>query len=214
MQYFHKKNGKDKLVIFFLGWATDYSSFARLNEDGYDVLYVWDYRDKDFEPKIDLNAYAERILLSYSYGVFISSLIDIENISKNIAINGTLCPIDRTFGINPKMFDLTLKTLSDETLQKFYRNMFENETEYAEFKALSNKLGTNELKCELESIKKLAAENTDNKKLFDKAFISHNDKIIPTKSQFDFWKDKTEQKTIMGGHFPFIVRPNLKDYIE
>lgn len=202
MQLFHKKNGKNSLIIFFSGWALDFTPFARLFSDEHDLLFVWDYRNTDFD--FDFSGYDEIHAAAFSYGVFMSQFAKLPKLASFTAINGTLCPRDKNFGINPKMFDLTLKTLSLQTLVKFYQNMFSEPADYEKFAKLNtSKPDINKLKAELENIKKLSESNLCTVSKVTKVVIAQNDRIIPTKSQQNFWEGKCEIKLIHSGHFPF-----------
>jgi len=205
MQLFHKNNGKNSMIIFFSGWALDFTPFAHLFSDEHDLLFVWDYRTKDFE--FDFSGYEKIYAAAFSYGVFISQFAKLPKIESFTAINGTLHPISKEYGINPRMFDLTLKTLNEKTLEKFYQNMFSDPKDYEIFKRQNtSKPDIEALKAELETIKKLA-EKTEASPKFTGAVISQKDRIIPTAQQNNFWTDKTPVKSIDCGHFPFYTHP-------
>lgn len=203
MQLFHKNNDKNELIIFFSGWALDFHPFAHLFSNEKDLLFVWDYRDLDF--LFDFSKYKKIDVIAFSYGVFMSQLITLPKINSFTAINGTIFPIDKDFGINPKMFDLTLNNLNEKTLEKFYKNMFSNQEHYELFNNLkSQTTNIDYLKNELEFIKKCTSKNIENIN-YTKAIISNLDRIIPTNAQNNFWKNKTniDTKAIDCGHFPF-----------
>jgi hypothetical protein len=58
----------------------------------------------------------------------------------------------------------------------------------------------NELKDELISIQKI---ELNDKLDYDLALISDNDRIVPTKNQINFWKDKAKNRIINSTHCPF-----------
>ena len=217
MQLFHKNNGKKSLLIFFSGWALDFNPLAHLfsNEllNEKDLLFVWDYKSTAFN--FDFSQYEQIDVISFSYGVFMSQFVDIPKIHSNIAICGTLFPINREFGISPKIFDLTLKTLNDENLQKFYKNMFDEENEFEKFIQLNktSQLNIENLKQELETIKSLAIENNKTKRKFTRVYVANNDKIIPARAQNAFWQDKINIKQLESGHFPFF-KISLEDLLN
>lgn len=213
MQLFHSNNGKKSLIIFFSGWALDFSSFAPQFSSEHDLLFVWDYRNTDFT--FDFSSYSKIISISYSYGVFMSQFVDLPQLKENIAINGTPYPINKTYGISPKMFELTLKTLNEKTIEKFYKNMFLTTDQYDQFTKINTYKPTiTVLKDELENIKNLANTEQKNLRAYTKAIISTNDRIFPSKAQLEYWKTASNTKTleISSGHFPFIAN-NMKDLI-
>lgn len=211
MQYFLKKSNSNSITVIFLGWACDFNQFAPLISERYanthDILYVWDYRDINFN--FNLSEYDEVRLIAFSYGVFAAACTEPKlfgNVKYSAAINGTPKPIDKEFGINPRMFDLTLKSLTKDTLTKFYKNMFDNDEDYSKFVLTQNKITdeyVEQLKSELLSIKHLAGKLNTPKFQFNSAFISKNDKIFPTKTQTAYWERKVETQYLDGGHFPF-----------
>lgn len=201
MQLFHKKNGKKSLIIFFSGWALDFTPFAHLFSNEHDLLFVWDYRNTDFN--FDFSGYEKICAAAFSYGVFMSSFAKLPPLESFSAINGTLCPYSKEFGINPRIFELTLNSLNSNTLLKFYQNMFSTQEEYEEFTAFMPKNpDIAALKAELANIKTLSETNTPNS-TFTKVVIAQNDRIIPTKSQKNYWCNKTPIKQVNCGHFPF-----------
>ncbi len=202
MQLFHNNNHKNSLLIFFSGWALDFNPFAHLFSDEYDLLFIWDYRNTDFE--FNFSKYNNIQAIAFSYGVFMSKFVEIPKIDSFCAINGTPYPISKDFGINPKMFELTLNNLNETALEKFYRNMFSSTEQYETFRSHSNKnINIQSLKEELENIKKLAQIDTITNQIFSKTFISTNDRIIPTKSQQNYWNNRTNIQYLNCGHFPF-----------
>ena len=106
MQFFHKKNNNKSLLIFFSGWALDYNPLAHLFSNDIitqkDLLFIWDYRNTNFD--FDFSSYEKIDIISFSYGVFMSQFIPIDKINSHIAICGTFVPISKEFGINPKIF--------------------------------------------------------------------------------------------------------------
>ena len=164
---------------------------------------------------VGFSQYEQIDVISFSYGVFMSQFVDIPKIHSNIAICGTLFPINREFGISPKIFDLTLKTLNDENLQKFYKNMFDEENEFEKFIQLNktSQLNIENLKQELETIKSLAIENNKTKRKFTRVYVANNDKIIPARAQNAFWQDKINIKQLESGHFPFF-KISLEDLLN
>ena len=202
MQYFwlNQKEENKKLILFFNGWGMNETPVKHLKTEDFDVLVLFDYRNIDFNlSQFDFSKYQEKYLISWSMGVYVANLFksELDNFDKKIAINGTTRIIDNDFGIPEKIYKVTVKFLNEESCDKFIKNMFDN-----------GKLNQNititrtleELKEELISIQKI--ELTQELE-FDLALISDNDRIVPTKNQLNFWKEKTENKLIGSTHCPF-----------
>ena len=105
--------------------------------------------------------------------------------NSKIAINGTLKPIDIKYGINPKIYDLTINGFNEESCKKFIRNMFETEVNLTISRDFENQ------KAELVAIKNYSAKDDFE---YNKIFISENDKIIPTKNQINYWNKQSNLK--------------------
>lgn len=209
--WLNKKNN-ERLILFFNGWGMDQNPISNLNIDGFDILVVYDY--SDFSLDVDSSAYSEIILIAWSMGVFAASLACKGlKISKAIAINGTQSPIDAKFGINPKIYQLTLDNFSEKTRDNFFQNMFLDENEYKKFqKPLRNLENQHE---ELAFLQKAAKENSALDFNFDYAIISAHDKIIPSKNQERFWQTKKVKVVkLSSGHYPFFEFKNFEEILN
>lgn len=195
-KWLNRKNQK-KLIIFFNGWGMDENVIKHLNPEDYDVLMFYDYNtlDTDFDFN-SLNIYPKKHLIAWSMGVMVATcLSQLRNLhfgeGTYTAINGTLKPIDIEFGIHPKIYDLTIKGFDEKGRNKFISSMFEEKTEIDCYR---------DIKEQLSELIVLKSYRTNSSFKYDKVWISDNDKIIPTKSQVNFWKIEPNLK---GGHCPF-----------
>ena len=142
-------------------------------------------------------------------GVYVANLFysELNLFDKKIAINGTAKIIDDNFGIPEKVYKITTKFLNEDSKDKFIKNMFKN-GELNPNITITREL--TELKEELVSIQKIKIE----KELkFNKAIISNDDRIIPTKNQIAFWKDKTQIVQIDSTHCPFEIYKSWQEIV-
>lgn len=185
------------LIIFFNGWGMDstiFSDFTHLN--GYEVKII----NFPYNVDIEYSKYNKIYFVGWSFGCYYLTKFLIENrdIRKDlvIAINGHGETIGKN-GINKKMFDLTLDTLNEENLLKFYENMEITE------KFKSPKKNIKFIKFELEEFKK---NYIPLKNIFDRAFLGKKDKIIPfSKMKNYFFTENVEVELLECGHYPFEV---------
>ena len=204
MQYFwlNKKEENKKLLLFFNGWAMNETPVKHLDCEDFDVLVLFDYRDINFNfNQFDFNKYDKKYLICWSMGVYVANLFKniLADFDEKIAINGTTSIIDDNFGIPEKIYKITVKLLNEDSCDKFIKNMFDN-----------GKLNPNititrtlqELKEELISIQKIELKET---LTFDKAIVSDNDRIVPTKNQLNFWENKAKIEKINSTHCPFEI---------
>lgn len=195
------KSGNKKVIVFFNGWGMDESVIKHLGAENYDVLMFYDYNsiETDFN-FASLEFYEEKNLLSWSMGVMVATLFP-DIYTNKIAINGTLKPVDINYGINPKIYDLTINGFSEKSCHKFIQNMFED------FIKISVERDFDGQKNELIAIKRYSANDSFR---YDKILISKNDKIIPTKNQVAFWGIEPNQD---GGHCPFFNYKTWEDML-
>jgi len=203
------KQNNDKLIIFFAGWSFDYKPFEFLNCEDFDVLMFYDYNDFHLP---EISQYKEYYLIAWSMGVFTAYQLHdkLPDFTKKLAVNGTPFPVDDEFGIPQKPFILTLRHAKTGLEGKFYQNIFINQQEFDRY--LTNPVGRSidNRVSELSSLyDKIKLTEKSYETYYDKALVSSNDKIIPTKNQMNFWQNKTE--TIQSGHFPFY---NFKSWNE
>ena len=173
--------------------------------ENYDIIMFYNYNSLEltFDFGIFEN-YEEINLIAWSMGVMIAQLVsEITNLFSNnikkggsIAINGTLNPINEQFGIHPKIYDLTIKNFSEKGREKFIQSMFNNDEKFS-LKQIFSERQIDEQKSELIAIKNY--KPCEHFK-YDKILISDNDKIIPTKSQVNYWNI---EPNLSGGHCPF-----------
>lgn len=200
-----------KKVYFFNGWGMDKNILSGIkNSTDYKIEIInFPYIiDKD-----EILKNKENIFIAWSFGVYYLNKFLNENESIKyktaIAINGLAETIGK-YGINEKMFDLTLNTLSPERLLKFYENMDINEN------FINSSKNFTEIKYELEYFKEnyRILENKINYSL-----IGEYDRIIPKAKQEKFYREKgIKYKLIACGHYPFsfisdlsLILENLKD---
>lgn len=228
------KQNNDKLIIFFTGWSFDYKPFEFLDCENFDVLMLYDYNTPTSKSKIsvlpsreDIEKYSQKYLIAWSMGVFAAYQIreQLPNFDKKIAINGTPFPVDDEFGIPQKPFLLTLRHAKTGLEGKFYQNIFDKSEEFERYqktpveRSIENRVIElqslyDRIKKETESLNKIQDDKFSNKfnnaiAYYDKALVSSNDKIIPTKNQLNFWQSKAE--ILIGGHFPYY---NFKSWNE
>lgn len=197
-----------KKIFFFNGWGMDDEILKSVkNSTDYEIEIV------NFPYQIEMKkilACEKVIFIAWSFGVFYLNTFLYKNkglkYEKAIAINGTPYTIGK-YGINPKMFNMTLTDLSSETLLKFYENMDIDKT----FKKPKKKF--EEIKVELEYFKDVY--DMYGEEFIDFYYIGENDRIIPKQKQEKFCSErKYKYKFIECGHYPFSYFKDFKDIIK
>lgn len=192
-----------RLILFFAGWGMDPRPFAGLGREGYDTAVVWDYTDPSPLPDSLLGRYDEICVAAWSFGVpyaarFITANAARLPITRCVAINGTLTPVDDQTGIPAALFHATLEGLTERSLGKFYRRMTGGGASAATFAAAAPQREIGELADELRQVETDGAAPDPG---FDAAYISGTDRIIPPDNQRRAWQGRT-QITDLGDDSP------------
>lgn len=198
----------NKIIIFFNGWGMDDSIVKHLNVGNFDILMFYDYNSLKTDFLFEtLENYKERYLISWSMGVMVGSIFakKLLPITKSVAINGTLLPINSDYGIHPKIYDLTIKGFNEQGKEKFIKSMFDTEDLQNEQININRSLENQHR--ELIALKVYLADKDFH---YDKAIISDSDKIIPTKSQVAYWNAEPNFKS---GHCPFFKIKKWSDLL-
>ena len=192
-------------IYFFNGWAMDQNLLSPLkNSTEYEIKVI------NFPYSIDKTSISKGdIFLAYSFGVHYLNKFLSENqdliYEKAIGINGLPETIGK-FGINEKMFNMTLETLNDENLEKFLLNMDIDESFGRAKKTLE------EARYELQYFK-------DNYKSIPNYinfyYIGKNDRIIPANKVEKYCQvNNIAYELIACGHYPFSYFRDFKDIIN
>lgn len=197
-----------KKIYFFNGWGMDNNILNTIeNSINYEIEVI------NFPYEIDkkeFSKYKEIIFLAWSFGVYYLNKFLNENESikylKAIGINGIPETIGK-YGINEKMFNMTLNTLTPENLLKFYENMdFDKEN-------FKNGKDFESIKQELIYFKENYQNNISNK--IDFYYIGKYDRIIPSQRQEKFCQEKNiKYKVVDCGHYPFSYFKQIDDIIN
>lgn len=185
------------LIVFFNGWGMDSTIFSDFPiPQSYDIKII----NFPYNVEIDYSKYDKIYFVGWSFGCYYLTkfLIDNSEIRRDlvIAINGHGETIGKN-GINSKMFNLTLDTLNEENLLKFYENMEITE------KFKSPRKSMELIKLELEEFKR---NYIPLKNIFNRVLLGKRDKIIPfSKMKNYFLTENVEMELLECGHYPFEV---------
>lgn len=195
-----------RLLLFFAGWGMDANPLSTLHRDGYDTLILWNYASPSFPTDI-VERYDEICVMAWSFGVYHASQFISDNpelpITRTIAVNGTLQPIDDENGIPTDIFEGTRQNMSERNLTKFYRRMCKDADSFSEFSSVRPRRDADELAKELECIwhrwEQLGHSGSIGQ--WDAVYISDDDRIIPTSNQMNAWAGHGNIKMLNEGHW-------------
>lgn len=204
IEYINHTSGSRRLLLLFLGWGMDRHPFEGLAVAGCDLAVAYDYSSEENGAEVEeLGVYEEILLVAWSFGViaadrFLSRHTNLP-VTLRLAINGTLYPVDDTYGIPEEIFRGTLAHLSDVTLMKFRRRMCGGASESKRFMANAPVRSIESLRAELISIAAMSASHTR----WDEAIVSGRDYIIPAENQRKAWlREGVRMTEIEGAHLP------------
>lgn len=195
-----------QLIIFFNGWGMSEKVVREIeNQERFEIIHLnFPYMLK----KVDFSKYSKIYVIAWSFGVYYASKFLLKNQNLNttsIAINGTPYPIGE-YGIPLKLFNMTLDSLSVESLKKFYKNMGAPENLFdsgVDIKKLS------------EELRYILNNPTTKYYNFDRVFLGKEDRIIPYSRQLKYYKEReTEIITLDCEHYPFKLLNDWRRVIE
>lgn len=197
------KTGATRLIVFFLGWGMDAAPFENLRRFGYDIALVWDYKSFDIDWSFTA-PYCEVCVMAWSMGVFASAVttVGIEHrITRRMAVNGTLAPVDNLRGIPEHIFNGTLESLNERNLAKFRRRMCGSAAAFDDFIKHAPARSVSDLDAELHCFHPDSTWFLHADARFDLALICRDDAIFPPANQWRAWQG-TPVQMMEGAHLP------------
>ena len=184
------RNNNPGLVLLFSGWGGEDCLFREYRPSGVDFLVCSDYRDLDFDPGL-LDGYDTIRVAGWSLGVWVASHV-LQGISApfsdRVAVNGTLHPVDDSFGIPVQVFRGTLERMDDLTLLKFRRRMCGSGEGLARFMSCGPVRTSGELKDELECLYRAVCAYPVPEFTWTRALTGMSDRIFPPENQIAAWQ--------------------------
>ncbi len=204
IEWLNREN-TDRVIVFFNGWGMDSRTVQHLKGE-YDILEINDYRQLNTEILPELTSYREVNVVAWSMGVWgAANILPVWGIActRLIALNGTEHPVNDSWGIPDKIYQLTEKGMNAAGREKFIRRMFADEEERKRFSANKPQREVEEVGEELTAIR-LQANELQNSLTWDKVYISSGDVIFSPTNQLAWWDNRAKKIVILdGGHYPF-----------
>ncbi|MCM1116737.1 MAG: DUF452 family protein [Pseudoflavonifractor sp.] len=201
LSFVSRSAAHSRLILFFAGWGMDARPFSSLTCEGYNIAVVYDYSSPGPLSLSLLAAYEEICVMAWSFGVpyaarFIAEYQDSLPLTRCVAINGSLFPVDDERGIPTAIFNATINALSDRALTKFRRRMCGSPALLASFMA---NLPERSLESLADELRRVRADGNAPDPGFDAVYIADEDHIIPTANQHRAWAAHSEVNIIACG---------------
>ncbi len=189
--YFEKINTEltnTSAIIIFLGWGMDSRPFADLHKDGYDIILAWGIPDNNSKSRYDelISQYDNVVVIAWSYGVAVADKFISEAEALRIAVNGTVTPVDNETGIPKHIFAITLRSVSETNMRRFYLSVSGISKLRKHFMSHLPQRSIESLKEDLEAYSHIRSDKPN--RMWDKAYIADNDAIIPPANQCKAWE--------------------------
>ena len=200
-QHWIKKSNNRELILFILGWASDYKCVEHIDIDGYDTYAIYDYVDGfDKLDSSQFTQYDKITLIAWSFGVYVSEQITNDlNISKCIAINGTPFPVHNTKGIEAKRVAITIRGLAKNGCTEFLKRTYGDS--YHKMKDVVEPRTTEQNVKELELLYIESQKEYTPHIKWDLAIIGSDDLIFSPKNMTTYWGLKGQ--VVPLPHYPF-----------
>ena len=219
--YWLQKKGRDDLIVFCSGWGMDQNPVLHMKSETFDVLTLWNYTD--FDCQVDFqelfSKYRSCTLVGWSMGVWAGQKLFSKfksHLSRAIAINGTLCPIDDHFGIPTAVYTSTQEQYSEQTRLKFYKRMCRRKSILDTFLLRQPQRSVQDQIDELAVLKNSVNCLPARDSIYRDILISTRDLVVPTKNQVSFWQAKEDCKIILldEAHYPFTTFDNWEQLMD
>ena len=128
------------------------------------------------------------------------------------AIGGTLAPMDKQRGIPPDSYAAMLDHFSQEVLDTFYRNMFDEEDQLTRFLATRPKRDLYDLRDEMTAFRDAFLSSGPGRDIYTQKIITSRDRIFSGRNQMRAW-GKGNGMVHNWPHFPFFFLTDWRDLL-
>lgn len=187
------KSDRNHLIVFCGGWGMDPYPFETVGAEDVDVLMLYDYGEPSLPVDLDglVDRYARVTLVGWSMGVWVGQGLfaaRASRLERAIAMNGTLCPVDDSFGIPVEIFRGTLENFNESSRAKFYQRMCKDRQIYKRFKEHQPQRTLESQRRELAVLLQGAlCQHEPPRAIYDHIVVAERDFIMPTENQLRFW---------------------------
>lgn len=204
---FLRHDDSHSLIIIFLGWGFEPTSFAELYSPKSNILILSNYTGlsgsdideeicnyingewADFESEC-----SEVVVIGWSFGVKVASSFLLNTqlpTTLCLAVNGTLHHIDDSRGIPEAIFNGTLVGLNERSFEKFKLRCAGSKERLKNLdrERSSSTRSIDDLRAELNWFASLTPFPSEQQTpIWDKVVVGMNDRIFPPQNQIESWK--------------------------
>lgn len=173
----------------------DSTPFFHLKKTGYDIVLAWGIPDSDTPAVYSelLSEYKSTVVIAWSYGVAVADTLISDKEALRIAVNGTVTPVDNETGIPKHVFAITLRSVSEANMRRFYSSVAGRSPLRDYFMSHLPNRDIQSLKDDLTAYATLKSDAPN--KMWDKVYIAAKDAIIPPANQEKAWEGYIVKRT-------------------
>lgn len=203
-------------ILFLSGWGMDPGPFRFLPATGCDLCMVADYRQLEPLALEPFAGYDRLHLVAWSMGVWVAGHLlagQTDAFDSRVALAGTLIPVDQQRGLPPENYAAMAESFTQETLEAFYRSMFDGEEEFARFLTHRPQRQLEDLHEELVAFNFAFLQNGPGRDIFTRKIITSRDRVFPGRNQMRAW-GKGNGLVTAWPHFPFYRLTDWRDLLD
>lgn len=201
-QYWLRKEGKQDLILYMLGWAATPNAINHICPAGYDVLAICNYTAITPLSTAVLGNYRRIYLFAWSFGIWVAEQTCQElPLYKAIALNGTPYPVDDRYGMRLRVVLRTMRNLArsgtNAAAEHQDASRYMPDGPYPDRDAF-------EKIAELENLAAWSKDSPAPTLAWDKAYIADKDEIFPPANMRAYWEPRGLGTSFSGYHYPFV----------
>ncbi len=194
-----RREGKDELIIFMLGWAATPNAVSHLELPGYDVLACWDHRRPEPLRAADFAGYHRIYLFAWSFGVWVAEHCCRElPLYRAVALNGTPFPVSKEYGMRLRAIQRSMRLQAS--------NGGINPFQGAVPSIPQGAFPERNIEDKIEELNLLAARSEEDSSAhlrWDAAYIADKDEIFPPANMRAYWHSVGLGTEFESYHYPF-----------
>jgi biotin synthesis protein BioG len=209
------RNNQRQCILFFSGWGMDPAPFRFLPAANHDLCLFSDYRQLQPVDLALFAGYEQLHLIGWSMGVWVAAHLLADQaaaFASATALGGTLTPIDQQRGLPPDSYADMLDHFSQEVLDTFYRNMFDDEEQLARFLATRPQRDLPGLRDEMAAFRDAFLCSGSGHDIYSHKIITSRDRIFPGRNQMRAW-GKGCGAVHNWPHFPFFLLGDWRELL-
>ena len=217
--YIRRREKNDNLVVLFGAWGTDENVFVPFCNDEFDFILFYNYSADQALVLPEMKTYRKIVVIGWSLGVWAAEYLSPSTgivADVTIAVNGTPVPLDDHYGIPAHSFEESLNNITEESMDKFYCQMFGNRRTYNLNSEKIPKRTLESVHVEMRWLYNRIMEQKDPGFRWDYAVTSESDRIFPSENVISYWNKQknTKQIIVPYPHYMFYKWNSYTDFIN